>query len=81
MGARRIRREQRDVDQAKSRIDNGHKKKAERARRQLRMVELIKAHQLPYTPNIMAWICTELDKPATRVTKDDVAKLVKQYSS
>ena len=41
MGARRIRREQRQFDMAQSRIRNGAEKKKERVRRQTRMVELI----------------------------------------
>lgn len=78
MGARRIRREQRQVDMATSRIDNGHKKKKERVRRDARMLELVKAHKLPYTPTVLSWLSVQLDKPATRITQDDVNKLVSQ---
>jgi hypothetical protein len=78
MGARRIRREQRQVDMATSRIVNGHKKKKERVRRDARMLELVKANKLPYTPTILSWLSVQLDKPATRITQDDVSKLVSQ---
>lgn len=76
MGARRIRREQRQFDQAESRIVNGHKKQAERVRRDARMVELIKKSQLPYTPRILSWLSVQLDKPATRITQEEVNKLI-----
>ena len=76
MGARRIRREQRQFDMAASRIRNGTEKKKERARRQTRMVELIKKGHLPYTPSIMSWISAQLDKPTTRITQVDVDRLV-----
>ena len=76
MGARRIRREQRQFDMAQSRIRNGAEKKKERVRRQTRMVELIKKGRLPYTPSIMSWISAQLDKPTTRITQVDVDRLL-----
>ena len=62
MGARRIRREQRQHDQAESRIVNGHMKKNERARRDARILELVKKNKLPYTPRILSWLSEKLDK-------------------
>ena len=76
MGARRIRREQRQIDMAQSRIRNGTEKKKERVRRETRMVELIKKGRLPYTPSIMSWISAQLDKPTTRITQEDVDRLL-----
>ena len=76
MGARRIRREQRQIDMAQSRIRNGAEKKKERVRRQTRMVELLKKGRLPYTPSIMSWISAQLDKPTTRITQEDVDQLL-----
>jgi hypothetical protein len=78
MGARRIRREQRRYDMAQSRILNGAEKKKERERRQTRMLELIKKSKLPYTPAIMSWLSAQLDKPAGRITQEDVNGLVGQ---
>ena len=72
MGARRIRREQRRVDQNLSRRTNGMLKMAERERRQIRMVELLKKGKLPYTPTIMSWLSAQLDKPSTRIVQADV---------
>jgi hypothetical protein len=78
MGARRIRREQRAQDQARSRIVNGHKKTAERARRDQRMLELVKKAKMPYTPSILSWLSVQLDKPSTRISQEDVNQLVSQ---
>ncbi len=77
MGARRIRREQRQFDMALSRRTNGLVKQKERIRRRKRMLDLIKVSgQLPYTPAVMSWLSAELDKPSTRITQADVAKVV-----
>jgi hypothetical protein len=80
MGARRIRREQRQFDMARSRMRNGLKKRNERQRRETRMIELVKAARLPYTPSILSWLSAELDKPSTRITQEDVDQLVSQRS-
>ena len=72
MGARRIRREQRRVDQNLSRRTNGMLKMYERERRRIRMTELLKKGKLPYTPSIMSWLSAELDKPSTRIVQADV---------
>ncbi len=76
MGARRIRREQRRVDMAESRRFNGPRKVAERERRRLRMVELIKKGTYPYTPVIRSWLSEQLDKPARLITPEEVEQLV-----
>lgn len=76
MGARRIRREQRRFDQNLSRRVNGMKKDDERERRTLRMKELIGKAKFPYTPVIRSWLSQELDKPTSRITEDDVKKLL-----
>jgi hypothetical protein len=76
MGARRIRREQRRFDQNLSRRVNGMKKDDERERRALRMKELIGKAKFPYTPVIRSWLSQELDKPTSRITEDDVKKLI-----
>jgi hypothetical protein len=76
MGARRIRREQRQVDMAESRRVNGMRKTKERARRQNRMVEIIKKGKLPYTPSVMSWLSAQLDKPSSRIAQADVDRLL-----
>ena len=77
MGARRIRREQRRVDMAESRIVNGLRKRKERASRDQRMKGLIKKGKLPYTPPIMSWLSAHLDKPSRLITQAEVDKLAK----
>ncbi len=77
MGARRIRREQRRVDMAESRKRNGTRKEKERTRRDARMLELVKGGKLPYTPPVLSWLSTRLDKPASRITQADVDAVVK----
>ena len=77
MGARRIRREQRRFDMAKSRRENGMLKDKERVRREARMIELIKkGGKLPYTRPVMSWLSVALDKPATKITQAEVDQLL-----
>lgn len=77
MGARRIRREQRQFDMALSRRTNGLIKQKERARRRTRILAIIKASgQLPYTPVVMSWLSAELDMPSNRITQADVDRVL-----
>jgi hypothetical protein len=76
MGARRIRREQRRIDMAESRIVNGMDKRKERVRRDLRMKEMVKKGKLPFTPPIMSWLSVQLKKPARQITQAEVDKLL-----
>jgi hypothetical protein len=78
MGARRIRREQRQFDMVQSRIRNGKVKKKERQRRQARLVEMVKKGKLPYTPTVMSWLSVALDKPSSRITPQDVEQFLQQ---
>ena len=77
MGARRIRREQRQTDMAESRRVNSLIKDKERLRRDTRMVGLLRQGKYPYTPAVMSWLSARLDKPAGRITQDDVAQVIK----
>jgi hypothetical protein len=76
MGARRIRREQRQYDMALSRRVNGMKKDKERVRRDRRMKEIIRASKFPYTPAIMSWLSAQLDRPASLIQPADVEKVL-----
>ncbi len=78
MGARRIRREQRATDMAVSRRVNGMRKMKERQRREKRMHELVKEGKFPYTPSIMSWLSSVLDKPAGRIVQADVDRVLAQ---
>jgi hypothetical protein len=78
MGARRIRREQRQVDMAESRHRNGILKTKERARRDSRMFAALKKGKLPYTPPVLSWLSIKLDKPGRLITQEDVNHLQKR---
>jgi hypothetical protein len=77
MGARRIRREQRQVDMAESRRTNGMLKTAERNRRHKRLIESLKKCKPPYTPIIQSWLSAALNKPSRQITPEDVSALLK----
>jgi hypothetical protein len=76
MGARRIRREQRQVDMFASRLSNGVLKVKERVRRDARMKELIKKGKFPYAPAVQSWLSHQLNKPARLITEEEAKKLV-----
>ena len=77
MGARRIRREQRQSDMKKSRLLNGVLKVKERKNRAQRMLTIIKKGKLPYLPSVMSWLSVQLDKPSRMITPADVDALLK----
>ena len=77
MGARRIRREQRRVDMANSKYTNGIRKTKERARRDSRMMAIIKAGKLPYAPAVMSWLSGKLGKRSSLLTQEDISRFVK----
>jgi hypothetical protein len=76
MGARRIRRMQRQADMKLSRRVNGVVKKKEVARRDIRMLGILKAQKLPYIPSVMSWLSVQLDKKSSRITQADVDSLL-----
>lgn len=76
MGARRIRKDQRQVDMAESRLRNGVLKVKERARRNARMLSALKQGKLPYTPTIMSWLSVQTEKPSRLITQADVDKVL-----
>jgi hypothetical protein len=77
MGMRRVRRMQRQADMKTSRRKNGARKKNERARRDARMLGLLKQGKIPYIPSVMSWLSEHLDKKSTRITQADVDGLLK----
>jgi len=80
MGARRIRREQRQADMKESRLLNGILKSKERKNRDARMAAIVKKGKLPYLPAVMSWLSGKLDKPSRLITPGDVESLVKGQS-
>jgi hypothetical protein len=61
---------------ALSRRVNGIRKMKERARRNTRMLEILKKGKLPYTPSVMSWLSQTLDKPSSRIVQADVDKVL-----
>jgi len=76
MGARRIRREQRQVDMAESRHRNGIRKTKERSRRLNRLKTILGSVQPPYAPTVLSWLSAELDKPGRLITPEDVKQFL-----
>ena len=76
MGARRIRREQRQTDMKQSRLRNGFLKAKEKTRRDARMLAVVKKGTLPFIPPVMSWLSAKLDKPSRLITAADIDKLV-----
>ena len=76
MGARRIRREQRQVDMAASRHENGIRKAKERDRRLVRLKDALKKGKPPYSPTVLSWLSAQLDKPGRLITSEDVKKFL-----
>ena len=58
---------------ALSRRTNSPRKVAERVRRDARMLETIKNGKLPYTPPVLSWLSSKLDKPARQITQQENA--------
>jgi len=50
-------------------------KKAERVRRDARMMDKIKRGSLPFTPAVMSWLSRKLDMPASRILPEDLKRL------
>jgi len=66
----------RRTDAAKTKAHNRIVKAQERARRDARMLEMIKKGGPPYTPMVMSWLSRKLDKKAGRITAEDIKTLV-----
>lgn len=77
MGQRRIRRMQRQADMKTSRRKNGVLKVRERARRDARMLTILKKGKVPFIPSVMSWLSEKVGKPSSRITQADVDALLK----
>jgi hypothetical protein len=76
MGARRIRRQHRQVDMAESRHRNGIRKAKERDRRLGRLKKALASSKPPYSPTVLSWLSAALDKPGRLITPEDVKRFV-----
>lgn len=77
MGIRRKRLDRRLAQQQESRQENGHLKRAERARREIRLKDLVQKGALPFTPTVLSWLSAKLDKPGRLITQTDVDTYLK----
>jgi hypothetical protein len=73
---RSVQQRHRQMDAAEARAKNRIVKTKERARRDARIIEKLRAGSLPYSPAIMSWLSRRLDKPARKITPDDVKTLL-----
>ena len=78
---RGVRWDFRRAKQIVSLAENAPRKRTERSRRAARMVALVKAGTYPYTPAVLSWLSTELDKPGRLITQADIDGLLKQHSA
>lgn len=69
-------RRRRRTDAAETKGVNTVRKDKERARRDARMMEMVRKGSLPYSPTVMSWLSRKLDKPSTRITPQDAKSLV-----
>lgn len=66
----------RRTDAADTKARNRVQKVQERARRDARMLEKIKAGTLPFTSPVMSWLSATLGKRSSRITADDLKGLI-----
>ena len=64
------------MDALHTKVRNRIFKDRERARRDARMVDAVRAGKLPYSPSVMSWLSRKLDKASTRITSADVKTLL-----
>ena len=51
-------------------------KDRERARRDVRMLALVRSSSFPYPPVVMSWLSRQLDKPSQKISLQDVKSLL-----
>ena len=76
MGARRDRLDGRMANATATRRKKSPIKTKERARREAKMLAVLKKGELPYTPAVMSWLSRKLDKPAGKITQDEIRALL-----
>ena len=76
MGYRSERKRRRASDAVETKARNRVFKSRERIRRDARMLETVRAGNLPYAPAVMSWLSRQLDKRASAITMEDVKTLL-----
>jgi len=51
-------------------------KDRERARRDVRMLALVRSGTFPYAPVVMSWLSRQLDKPSQKISPKDIKSLL-----
>jgi len=78
MGMHRThRRHMERQDAIETKATNHVFKARERVRRSVRMLATVKSGTLPYAPQVMSWLSRELDKPARKITPEDIKTLLR----
>ncbi len=72
---RRTKLDKRQANALATKRINAIRKDRERARRDGRMLEIIRGGSLPYTPDVMSWLSQKTGKPSAKITPEDIAKL------
>ncbi len=77
MGLHRTHRRRMDRDDARAmQAQNRVFKDDERGRRDTRMLAMLRSVSPPYLPAVMSWLSRRLDKPARRITPQDIKALL-----
>jgi len=77
MSLHRTHRRRLDRLEAKAtKVRNRVFKDRERSRRADRMLATIRANEFPYTEPVMSWLSRQLEKPARKITPEDVKTLL-----
>ncbi len=69
---KKLDRQESAVQKAKNRVF----KTRERERRDARMLGELKSGRLPYSPAVMSWLSRKVNKPAHKITPEDVRGLL-----
>ena len=63
-------------DSRATRAVNSVRKTKERARRRARILEVLRSGRGPFSPTVMSWLSRELDKPASKISAEDIRAFV-----
>jgi len=76
MSIGRTHRRRRDrIDAVETKSRNRGSKERESARRDVRMLAAVRQGSQPYSPAVMSWLSRKLDKPARKITSEDLKTL------
>jgi len=76
MGRRRDRLNKRQKNQILTRRENSVQKSLAQERREVDIRNILSKGEIPYTPGVMSWLSDKLNKKASRITQEDVKKLL-----